>query len=135
MDTTPDPVHQYSRPDVYWTTVNATEAIPGTTTPLTWSFYSDATELALRRTFATIGVLRPRDVALPASLDERFIGVFHAHPAANLSRFRLMADLAPGGSGDALERQFFGTVRTGTPSVRSKRRYPVVAARMPVALA
>ena len=129
------PVHQHSTSRVYWTTVNATEAIPGTTTPLTWSFYSDATELALRETFALIGVLRARDVELPQELDERYIGVFHGHPAANLSRFRLMADLAPGGSGDALERQFFGTVRTGIEPVRSRRRYPVVAARMPLALA
>jgi phosphohistidine swiveling domain-containing protein len=135
MGTRPDPVHQRSRSDVYWTTVNATEAIPGTTTPLTWSFYADATELALRETFALMGVLTSRDVALPSSLDERFIGVFHGHPAANLTRFRLMADLAPGGSGDALERQFFGTVRTGTAPVNSKRRYPVVAARMPIAMA
>src|SRR5438045_8832641 len=102
------PVHQLSGHRVYWTTVNATEAIPGTTTPLTWAFYSDATELALRETFATMGVLRRRDVALPADSDERFIGIFHAHPAVNLNRFRLMADLAPGGSGDALEEQFFG---------------------------
>jgi phosphohistidine swiveling domain-containing protein len=130
-----DPVHQHSAPDVYWTTVNATEAIPGTTTPLTWSFYSDPTELALRETFATIGVLRAGDVALPENTDERFIGVFHAHPAANLTRFRLMADLAPGGSGDALERQFFGTVRTGVAPVTSKRRYPAVALRTPLAMA
>ncbi|MHB8690567.1 MAG: PEP-utilizing enzyme [Solirubrobacteraceae bacterium] len=130
-----DPVHQHSAADVYWTTVNATEAIPGTTTPLTWSFYSDPTELALRQTFATIGVLRAGDVALPENTDERFIGVFHAHPAANLTRFRLMADLAPGGSGDALERQFFGTVRTGVAPVTSKRRYPAVALRTPVAMA
>ena len=130
-----DPVHQRSGAGVYWTTVNATEAIPGTTTPLTWTFYSDATELGLRATFAEMGVISKREIALPPSTDERFIGIFFAHPAANLNRFRLMADLAPGGSGDALERQFFGTVRTGAEPVDSRRRYPVVAARMPLALA
>lgn len=126
-----DPVHQRAGADTYWTTVNATEAIPGTTTPLTWSFYDDATELALRGTFALMGVLRADEVALPGSRDERFIGIFYAHPAANLSRFRLMADLAPGGSGDALEQQFFGTLRSGIPRVRTVRRYPAVAARAP----
>ena len=65
-----NPVHQESGADVYWTTVNATEAIPGTTTPLTWSFYDDATELALREAFALMGVLRRRDVHLPAARDE-----------------------------------------------------------------
>src|SRR5437764_9438787 len=104
-----NPVHQSTRADTYWTTVNATEAIPGTATPLTWSFYDDATELALRGTFALMGVLRKAEIVLPEDRDARFIGIFYGHPAANLSRFRLMADLAPGGSGDALEQQFFGT--------------------------
>jgi len=126
-----NPVHQSTRADTYWTTVNATEAIPGTATPLTWSFYDDATELALRGTFALMGVLRKAEIVLPEDRDARFIGIFYGHPAANLSRFRLMADLAPGGSGDALEQQFFGTVRSGIPRVRSVRRYPVVAARAP----
>jgi phosphohistidine swiveling domain-containing protein len=127
-------VHQRTSADVYWTTVNATEAIPGTATPLTWSFYDDASELALRETFALMGVLRRRDVALPASTDERFIGIFHGHPAANLNRFRLMADLAPGGSGDALEQQFFGTVRSGVEPVSTRRRYPIFAARSPLVM-
>jgi pyruvate,water dikinase len=126
-----NPVHQRTREGVYWTTVNATEAIPGTTTPLTWSYYDDATELALRETFALIGVLRTGDVALPADTDERFIGIFHGHPAANLNRFRLMADLAPGGSGDALEQQFFGTLMSGVQPHLSRGRYPFVAARSP----
>ncbi|HEX6390107.1 MAG TPA: PEP-utilizing enzyme [Solirubrobacteraceae bacterium] len=130
----PDPVHQETGAGVYWTTVNATEAIPGTATPLTWSFYDDATELALREAFALMGVLRRRDVALPTDRDARFIGIFHAHPAANLNRFRMMADLAPGGSGDALEQQFFGTVRSGVQPVRSVRRYPFVAARAPLVM-
>lgn len=130
-----DPVNQSSREDTYWTTVNATEALPGRTTPLTWTFYTDATELGLRGSFAEMGVLSKREVELPADGDERFVGIFFAHPAANLNRFRLAADLSPGSSGDALERQFFGTVRTGAASQKTRRRYPVVAARMPVALA
>jgi phosphohistidine swiveling domain-containing protein len=131
-----DPLNQVSDERTFWTTVNATEAIPGTTTPLTWSFYSDATELALRGTFAEIGTLPRSEVAearVPASPDGRFIGIFLGHPAANMTVFRRMADLTPGGSGDALEEQFFGTKRSSIAPIRSRRRYPLVAARMPVA--
>ncbi|HEY1972364.1 MAG TPA: PEP-utilizing enzyme [Pseudonocardia sp.] len=133
-----DPLNRVSDPATFWTTVNATEALPGTTTPLTWSFYDDATELALRGTFAEIGALaqaQARRDRLPSAVDGRFVGIFLGHPAANMTRFRLMADLTPGGSGDALERQFFGTKRSGVAPVRSKRRYPAVAARLPVAAA
>jgi phosphohistidine swiveling domain-containing protein len=131
-----DPLNQVGGARTFWTTVNATEAIPGATTPLTWSFYSDATELALRGTFSEIGTLPRSEVAearVPAGPDGRFIGIFLGHPAANMNVFRRMADLTPGGSGDALEEQFFGTKRSSIAPVRSRRRYPVVAARMPVA--
>ncbi|MDT7584327.1 MAG: rifampicin phosphotransferase [Pseudonocardiales bacterium] len=131
-----DPLNQVGGARTFWTTVNATEAIPGATTPLTWSFYSDATELALRGTFAEIGTLSRSEVTganVPADPDGRFIGIFFGHPAANMNVFRRMADLTPGGSGDALEEQFFGTKRSNIAPIRSRRRYPVVAARMPVA--
>jgi pyruvate,water dikinase len=131
-----DPLNQVGGARTFWTTVNATEAIPGATTPLTWSFYSDATELALRGTFAEIGTLPRSEVTgatVPADPDGRFIGIFFGHPAANMNVFRRMADLTPGGSGDALEEQFFGTKRSNIAPIRSRRRYPVVAARMPVA--
>lgn len=131
-----DPMNRVSGPDTFWTTVNSSEAIPGVATPLTWSFYDDATEFALRGTFGEIGTIA-YSAAVRTELsqrpDDRFVSVFLGRPAVNLNRFRLMADLTPGGSGDALEQQFFGTKRSGVAPVRSRRRYPVVAARMPVA--
>jgi hypothetical protein len=95
-----DPLNQVGGARTFWTTVNATEAIPGATTPLTWSFYSDATELALRGTFAEIGTLPRSEVTganLAADPDGRFIGIFLGHPAANMNVFRRMTDLTPGG--------------------------------------
>jgi pyruvate,water dikinase len=42
-----------------------------------------------------------------------------------------MADRSPGQSGDAMEREFFGTVRPGVTSVPMRSRYAVVAGKTP----
>jgi hypothetical protein len=125
-----DPLNQVGGARTFWTTVNATEAIPGATTPLTWSFYSDATELALRASFAEIGTLPRSEVTganLAADPDGGFIGIFLGHPAANMNVFRRMTDPTPGCSGDALEEQFFGCA----PTHRGRRDSPARSCTRP----
>jgi phosphohistidine swiveling domain-containing protein len=143
-----DPLHDRSGPDTFWTTVNAAEALPGTSTPLNWSWFGDSVERAFRWTFVDMGVIHPAATVVSASVDDRLWGVFYGRAAANLDTFRRLADLTPGTSGDALEQQIFGTVRPGgtggVPPTRaagaakewaqshpSRRRYPFVAARLP----
>jgi len=126
-----DPLHDRSGPDTFWTTVNAAEALPGVSTPLNWSWFGDAVERAFRWTFVDMGVLHPAATVVPASVDDRLWGVFYGRAAANLDTFRRLGDLTPGTSGDAIERQIFGTLRDGVESHPSRRRYPFVAARLP----
>jgi hypothetical protein len=55
-----NPIHCAAcRADVAWSTINAGEAIPGVVTPLTWSFFGDATERAMKATSAR-ATPRPR---------------------------------------------------------------------------
>ena len=126
-----DPLHDRSGPDTFWTTVNAAEALPGVSTPLNWSWFGDSVERAFRWTFVDMGVIHPAATMVSASVDDRLWGVFYGRAAANLDTFRRLADLTPGTSGDALEQQIFGTVRPDAESHPSRRRYPVVAARLP----
>ena len=126
-----DPLHDRSGPGTFWTTVNAAEALPGVSTPLNWTWFGDAVERAFRWTFVDMGVLHPAATVVSASVDDRLWGVFYGRAAANLDTFRRLGDLTPGTSGDAIELQIFGTLRDGVQSQRSRRRYPMVAARMP----
>ncbi|HEV7862091.1 MAG TPA: PEP-utilizing enzyme [Acidimicrobiia bacterium] len=128
-----DPIHTRSGPTTFWTTVNAAEALPGVVTPLTWTLYAPVVEHSVRTAFAELGVLRRSEVIWPDDPDQRFIGVFCGRAAVNLDRFRAMADRSPGQSGDAVEREFFGTVRPGVTSTPEPGRYPFVAAKTPVA--
>jgi phosphohistidine swiveling domain-containing protein len=72
--------------------------------------------------------VEPADVHHP---DERASAIFYGRPALNLDFSRRLADLQPGTSGEALERHYFGAVRPDAASSPSRRRYPVIALRMP----
>ncbi|MGE4425142.1 MAG: PEP-utilizing enzyme [Solirubrobacteraceae bacterium] len=127
-----DPLDHAVGPRSTWTTVNAAEALPGVLTPLGASAWIAGSEVGIRRCFHELGVLSKAEVQLPDDADQRFSGVFVGRYAANLDRLRAVADRTPGTSGDALERQAFGSVRPGVPASRgSIRRYPAIVGRAP----
>jgi phosphohistidine swiveling domain-containing protein len=127
-----NPVHwEHCSDDVWWSTVNAGEAIPGVVTPLTGSLFGRHFEPAMKGTFYDMGVLTRSDVTAPPRVEDRLLGFFYGRAAGNLSLFRYLGDCTPGTSGDAIEAQIFGQVRQGVQSRPVYRRYPTVAARAP----
>src|SRR4051794_21756055 len=143
-----DPLHQESGPTSRWTTVNTAEALPGVPTPLGWTMWNHPLERAMRGAFCDIGCLPPSAVRGAERGDDRDSGIFFGRFTANLDQMRAMGDLMPGTSGDAVEEQILGGAgeapvpsgsrrryRGDTPrppgSRQTKRRYPVVAAKMP----
>jgi phosphohistidine swiveling domain-containing protein len=131
-----DPIHcSDCSPAVAWSTINAGEAIPGVVSPLTWSFFGDATDRAIKQTFCNLGVMRQSQVRAEEAPEVRMWDTFYGRAAANLNMFRWVGDRMPGTSGDAIEEQIFGQVRPGVQSDRGWRRYPVVAVKMPLAAA
>jgi len=127
-----DPLHQESGPATRWTTVNTAEALPGVPTPLGWTLWNHPLERAMRGAFCDIGCLPPSAVRVAERVDDRYSGIFFGRFTANLDQMRAMGDLMPGTSGDALEQQLLGGVGEGAVSQATKRRYPVVAVKMPV---
>ena len=133
----PNPVHMRSGPGISWTTANFGEAIPGVQTPLCLSFWVDASEASLRRMSVDLGAYRRREAAAGdaprGGADGRYMGTFYGRMCGNITTFRALADRMPATSGDAFEEQIFGVRRTAEQSRPVRRRYPVVAARLPVA--
>jgi pyruvate,water dikinase len=129
-----DPIHcSDCSEEVAWSTINAGEAIPGVVSPLTWSFFGDATDRAIKQTFCNLGVMRQSQVRAEEAPELRMWDTFYGRAAANLNMFRWVGDRMPGTSGDAIEEQIFGQVRPGVKSERGWSRYPVVAVKMPLA--
>jgi phosphohistidine swiveling domain-containing protein len=131
-----NPIHwEATDPDVLWSMGNVSEAIPGVSTPLNWSFVGDAIELAGRSGFAALGVLAADEVTLGRRAEDRFIVAFCGRTVGNVDKMRLIGDRLPGVSANGIERQLIGMVRDGVADHPSYRRWPMVAARMPFACA
>jgi len=127
-----DPLHQESGPSTRWTTVNTAEALPGVPTPLCWTLWNHQLERAMRGAFSDMGCLKPSEVLVPERIDDRYSAIFFGRFTANIDRMRGLGDLMPGTSADAIEEQILGGVASGAESHPTRRRYPMVAARMPV---
>lgn len=130
-----NPLHwRATDPGVLWSPGNVSEAIPGVSSALNWSFIDDAIETASRRAFHAMGVLGRSELALGRRAEERFMVCFYGRTVANIEAMRMLGDRIPGTSANALEEQLFGVVRPGATNNPSYARIPAVAARMPRAM-
>lgn len=118
-------------PALTWTTGNVAEAFPGVFTTLGFTFIHEPMEIAFRQMFAQLGVFSKDEVRVPDEVGEMFWTVFSGRAAANIDKFREIANVTPGTSATAVEQQLFGYVRPTTVDANSYRRYPVIMAKAP----
>jgi pyruvate, water dikinase len=121
--------------DGSWATTNLAEALPGVATPLGWSIWSTAADLASRAPFYAMGAMPARDMAYPYRSEDRVVNLFYGRIAIRVDFFCQMGDLVPGATGEAVARDAFGFVPPGFESRTSKRRWPAFFVKMPIAFA
>ena len=126
-----DPLHQPGGERTFWSTINAEENLVGVTDPLSGSFWLEAPSVGTLGAFADMGVIGEREVHYSANPDERICSLISGRYCVNIDLIRRLADLMPGTSGDAMERDLFGHAREGIPSHSAPWRYPVVALKAP----
>lgn len=127
-----DPLHALSPPGWHWTRGNIGEALPGVLTPLTWSLWEVAAEGATRAAFRALGAATASEALVPANRDERFIRAFAGRGAAAVEFLCRMGDRMPGTSGVAIAEQVFGEAPPSLIGRPSRRRYPVIAVKLPL---
>ncbi|NKQ54185.1 phosphoenolpyruvate carboxykinase [Amycolatopsis sp. K13G38] len=120
--------------ELTWTTGNVAEAFPGVFTTLGFGFTHEPMELAFRTMFARLGVFGPGEIHLPERIEDTFWTLFAGRAAANIDKFRQIANVTPGTSATAVEQQLFGYVRPTTVDDNSYRRYPIILAKAPAAV-
>jgi hypothetical protein len=127
-----NPLHwDATDPGVLWSPGNVSEAIPGVSTALNWSFIDDAIETSARRAFHSLGVLGDDELRLGSRAEERFMVCFYGRTVANIEAMRMIGDRMPGTSANAVEEQLFGVVRPDAVNNPNYARLPAVAVRMP----
>lgn len=126
-----DPTHRASEPDAHWTTTNAGEAFPGVVTPLSWTFIGDSAEATLRWPAHAVGALTARERDVPSGGQPRFIQAFYGRIAMQVDYFALLGDRLPGSTGREIVVNTLGRVPDGMEFHPTRRRYPVVALRLP----
>jgi phosphohistidine swiveling domain-containing protein len=127
----PTVLHHRTRPDWYWTTTNASEAIPGVLTPLSWTLWGPCGEKTMRRVFHTIGGLPRSALALPADERDRMISIFYGRIAINVDTFVRIGNAMPGVQGIDLARQMLGYMPDELLTDSAWRRYPLVLWKFP----
>ncbi|WP_205623106.1 PEP-utilizing enzyme [Sciscionella marina] len=126
-----DVLHSAADPSSYYSTTNLGEAMPGVLTPLGWSVWGPASELAARSAFVEMGALPRAAAAIPERDQERVINIFYGRVAARVDFLCAMGDRLPGSSGEAIATQFLGMVPPGFVAAPTRRRYPIAAVKLP----
>jgi pyruvate,water dikinase len=132
---TADPLHGTSPPHVRWTTNNFAEALPGVPTPLTWDVWRYAMTEAAWDVFVRFGAFSRREVTRRRAAGEPVVGIFHGHVAGNIDVMSEGVARLPGMDPGAFEHQLFALDADATPVRPTRRRWPAVALRAPVAVA
>jgi pyruvate,water dikinase len=89
----------------------------------------------MREVAYRMGVLEAKERALPTTLDGRFVRAFYGRPAVAVEFLTMLGDRAPFTSGRDVALNVLGTVPDAIAYSPTRRRYPVVAWRMPLASA
>lgn len=123
----PPALHGPTHPDTTWTTTNVGESVPGIPTPLGWSMWSVAGEIAMRSAFHAIGALSRTELEIPEAPQDRLLGIFLGHASLSVSLLCDWAERVPGTDPVTMAEQIFSARPRGYVARSQPRYYPRVA--------
>ena len=121
-----DPVHNDSPPELFWTTTNAGEAMPGIQTPLSYTVWADAGRLGFEGALRAMGVLGDSE-PLPAPPVHGFYG----RGVMSVEVLRMIGDRMSGATGEQVVSGMIGFVPEGMTFAPTRRYAAAVARRFP----
>ena len=130
-----EPTDRTSEPHLHWTTSNLAEAMPGIQTPLSWTLHSRVADRSGREGFFSIGAFTRSERVPPLRERDRYVRAFLGRAAVQLEFVTRIGDRMPGTTGEKVAENVFGRVPDDVVLEPTKRRYPIVAWRLPTAFA
>jgi pyruvate,water dikinase len=127
-----DPTHSRGADDEWYSRDNVGEAMPGVATPLTWSLWGPIGELNARTAAFNLGVLSRKEADVPADAADRYVQAFYGRIAMRARLLATIGDRMPGVTGADVVRGIFAEAPSDMSYRPTMRRYPFIAARMPV---
>lgn len=121
-----DPLHHASDPDLYWTTTNAGEAMPGVQTPLSATVWSRMATGGFEAAGRKMGVL-----AATEELESPAMQYFFGRAVMSVDFLKLIGDRLPGASGEQVVSGLIGYVPDGMTFEPTRRYYLNVARSFP----
>jgi phosphohistidine swiveling domain-containing protein len=128
-----DPLHQPGRDESHWSTVNVGEALPGVATPLGWSIWSDIGDRMCRDLSYSIGVFDSAERRQPPPGPDRIITSFFGRIAMRSEWLATVGDRMPGTTGAVAIAGMLGEAPASMTFAPTRRRYPIIAYRLPYA--
>jgi phosphohistidine swiveling domain-containing protein len=129
-----DPTHIPGPDDAHWSTDNVGEALPGAATPLGWTIWSDTGDRMIRDAMFALGVFDRLERIQPVRLDNRIIQPFHGRVAIRIEWLASVGDRMPGTTGPEAVRSMLGRVPATLAFHPTRRRYPAIACKLPLAV-
>ena len=118
----------------HWTTDNLGEAAPGVQSPLSASFWDGVGDAMPRKVAHRMGVYSRAELD-PPSAEERVVNFFYGRFAMRVEYVASVGDRVPGTTGKQAVEGLFAKVPDSLTFKPTRRRYPVIAVKLPVAFA
>jgi hypothetical protein len=125
-----DVLHDPGPGDSHWSTDNVGEAAPGVLSPLSWSMWGATGDRMPREVAYRMGIFSAAD-------RRRFppiVRPFYGRIALRMEYLATMGDRMPGVDGADLVANMFGRVPETMIFAPTRRRYPVIAFKLPRAM-
>jgi phosphohistidine swiveling domain-containing protein len=123
-----DPLHAPGGPDEHWSTDNVGEAAPGVLTPLGWSVWGEVGDNMVKQIAYGLGVFNRAE----RDSDHRFVRIFYGRAALQVEYLATVGDRMPGTTGEETVASLFGRPPEDMAWHPSRRRYPVIAVKLPL---
>jgi pyruvate,water dikinase len=122
-----DVLHDPGPPHTHWSTDNVGEAAPGVLTPFSWSMWGKTGDSMPRRIAHRMGVFSDHDLRNFPPI----VRPFYGRVALQMEYLAVVGDRMPGASGAEIVANMFGRVPETMTFNMSKRRYLVIAYKLP----
>lgn len=128
-----DPLNDRSESHRHWTTANVGEALPGVMSPLSWTFWAALGDRILKQAFFEMGALSAAENG-DVRRGEGMVRAFYGRIACDPMLFITPGDRLPGTSGYKIAEHMFGDVPDDIVFKPTRRRWPIIAVKLPYAM-